>query len=281
MRKKNTKHNSGFTLSETLIVLVVLVLLAGALATGLKAAGTSFNQISGKNDAQILCETLSQAILDEIHYSSDPKSDGSFTSTNYGSGVSFSADDDGHILLGNKQLLGSGTYGNMKAAVSVAFDGELFNTTLTIKSPDGRVLSTSSFSARQIGIAPSTGSTVELIDYSNPVSVGKAIAKAVNEIIAQIKIEDPKATYSKFMNTITLDGLNGGSVFFSGNVRISMKTLLLERCDIDTSLAQIVPRNMTFVYDATLGRYNSFKITTADGRTTSVTEYDLNGQPIG
>lgn len=129
----------GVTLSEMLVTVAILGLVTLAVSVGISSALRVYNQSVTLSDAQTLTSTLSQAIMDELRYARDIKTNeegalSSYTSMDYGLDAAFSADTDKHITVGGKALVGSGTYAGLGAGAEVSYDSSTrcFTVKLTI-----------------------------------------------------------------------------------------------------------------------------------------------------
>ena len=131
----------GFTLTETLTAVAVLALLALALAAGLPTAMRVYRSVTTQAEASVLCATLSTAVSDELRFSANAGSnpDGAFfDSATFGRKASFSADGEGHITIGGRELLGPAAYtSGLKADIQVTYDGKVFHVDLSVTDGDG------------------------------------------------------------------------------------------------------------------------------------------------
>lgn len=144
------KSNKGFSLSEVLVAVLILGLVTIGLATGVRAAGITYKQNVESAESNTLCSTLATAVMDELRYATDITGTSSytFTSKTYGSGVSFSANDAGHITLGGFELIPAGAYNKLKASVTSSYSatGNCFSVTISVKSADNQDVRDISFS---------------------------------------------------------------------------------------------------------------------------------------
>lgn len=140
---KRLKHKlasrRGVTLSEMLVTVAILGLVTLAVSVGISSALRVYNQSVTLSDAQTLTSTLTQAIMDELRYARDIKTNeegalSSYTSMDYGLNAAFSADAEQHITVGGKALVGSGAYAGLGAGAEISYDSSTrcFTVKLTI-----------------------------------------------------------------------------------------------------------------------------------------------------
>ena len=113
---KKLRSRRGLTLTETLVTLLIVSLVSGAVVTGVSSASKVYRQSVALSESHLLTTTLVQAISDELRFAKNIAADGStFTSATFGNGASFSVGDEasgapGQVLLKGSQLLGPGAY---------------------------------------------------------------------------------------------------------------------------------------------------------------------------
>ena len=93
----------GVTLSEMLVTVAILGLVTLAVSVGISSALRVYNQSVTLSDAQTLTSTLTQAIMDELRYARDIKTNeegalSSYTSMDYGLNAAFSADNTDYLF---------------------------------------------------------------------------------------------------------------------------------------------------------------------------------------
>lgn len=87
------RFQKGFSLMEVLAATLVLLLIASALAVGIPASLSTYQQVTATAEATTLLSTLSQSLADELRYAqniklqSDLHTLSSFTSAVYGQGI--------------------------------------------------------------------------------------------------------------------------------------------------------------------------------------------------
>ena len=161
---RRPRSRQGFTLVELLCTIVVLLLVGALMVTGVQLATRIFSRSVSASEAQLLCSTLKTTVSDELRYAgtTTQTADGiAFFSQNYGESVRFTADEDGHVLLGGKKLLPARSYpyGIRAEVLLTGYDAQkrLFDVTVTVTSASGAELSAASFQVRQLN-QPASGS---------------------------------------------------------------------------------------------------------------------------
>lgn len=95
MRTRNKlKNNKGFTLAETLLAVLILLLVSTIVATGMPAAKNAYEKIIVAANAQVLLSTGATALRDELGTSWDVKIDDD-TSKTSGTFVTYNSSDTG------------------------------------------------------------------------------------------------------------------------------------------------------------------------------------------
>ncbi len=148
---------AGFTLVEMLCAVIVVVLLSGLLATGVKLAVDSYSKEVSHSESKVLCSTLRTLASDELRYAGTVDASGQqivFFSQNYGEGVGFSQNDDGQVLLGGNKILSEKAYSyGMKASISLRSYDEstrVFRVNVQVTDTSDNVLSTSDFEVQRL-----------------------------------------------------------------------------------------------------------------------------------
>lgn len=174
MRK--LKEQGGFSLVESLAVIIVVLLLSTCIASGTRLATESFARSVSASEAEVLGSTLKTVISEELRTTEtievkNGKVTGIF-SKNYGLGESgemsaFGAVDSfdspaamGEITLGGKKILSSAayTYG-YQASVAITYKEPsadsyaCYNAKLTMWDRNGRKVKTYDFDVMPI-VAP-------------------------------------------------------------------------------------------------------------------------------
>ena len=104
MRKHFKKKNSGrrgFTLAETLVALLILLMVPSVVAAGIPAASNAYRRVVDSANAQVLLSTTVTAMRNQIEFSKDVTVSGDkviFTSTADGAKSSISNSDNGVLL---------------------------------------------------------------------------------------------------------------------------------------------------------------------------------------
>lgn len=180
---KKIRKISGFSLSETLVALLIVLLITSAVAGGVDFASRQYKKSMLISESKVLCSSLRHIIKTELEntgtiklgeqISEDQYKLNSFFSRTYAikeslssfysveiddyNNKSISDDGYGEILLGTVKngkvvgnlLLGSASYTSFdlkaKADVSYAKTDSVFHVNLSIRSSAGEELSSSSF----------------------------------------------------------------------------------------------------------------------------------------
>ena len=157
MIRKMTGNRKGFSMVELLCTIVVLLLLSGLVAVGVRLAAGSMRTLVMDSEAQTLCATIRSIVSDELRYSGSIQKKGnqiSFFSQNYAGIVAFSVNEDGQILLGDNKLLSKKSYPyDMRAEVDLTgydSDSRIFDVTVSVTDAEGKVLSDSQFQVKQL-----------------------------------------------------------------------------------------------------------------------------------
>lgn len=140
----------GMTFSEVLVTLLIFSLVTVAVAAGVSAAVRSYDRSVSSSEAQTLCSTLSQAVMDILHSSHDASDSAdapTVSSELYGEDVSFSS-GGGRIYFGGKSILGSGAYTDLGADIACSCSQSVFTVTITVTGSGGGVLTEETFSVR-------------------------------------------------------------------------------------------------------------------------------------
>lgn len=94
--RKKLKSNKGFTLAETLLAVLILLLVSTIVATGMPAARNAYEKIIVAANAQVLLSTAATSLRDELGTAWDVKIEDDDTTVTY-----YSSDTGGksQILL--------------------------------------------------------------------------------------------------------------------------------------------------------------------------------------
>ncbi len=105
---KKLKSNSGLTLAEMLVVVLLLGIVVGFIAGGIPTVLRLFNRITDNGDAQVLLSTTTTCLRDELTTAKDISTEGTkINYTNqYGDNCYISLDTN------NTSLSGEGIYLN-------------------------------------------------------------------------------------------------------------------------------------------------------------------------
>ncbi len=99
--KKNGKR--GFTLAETLVALLILLMVTSVVAAGIPAASSAYRKVVDSANAQVLVSTTVTALRNQIEFAKDVSNDDDkevivYTSSTDGTKSSISNSDNGVIL---------------------------------------------------------------------------------------------------------------------------------------------------------------------------------------
>jgi len=138
------------TLTELLVALMIVALIAVALFVGVGSAVKVYRDATRLYEAETLCGTILTCLEDEFRFARNIRDDGTFDSQTFGSGVKVGVDGEGKVRIGaaddpNSALLSDGAYtSGLKAsepviARSVDAGGQvLIDITVEVASEDTR-----------------------------------------------------------------------------------------------------------------------------------------------
>lgn len=156
---KKLISKAGMTLTEVLMATLIMGLAAAVFASGLKFAADSFRNRDRIN-AQMLCNTISSAVQDELKFATGIEGEGSsftYSSRNRAGskrcviGEDFSSGDgSGKVYIfdgGNKvRLISDDMYGNLAADLDASWDGTKFSVSIEVhKAGATEILSSKNF----------------------------------------------------------------------------------------------------------------------------------------
>lgn len=113
------RDRRGFTLTELLCAVLIVLLVSALLTVGVRFAGRTYNSSMQLSEAQELCSTLTSVISDKLRFCGTvtPGADGSLDhifiqdlGSVEGEGAAFQVDADGQLTLGSTKLLSSAAY---------------------------------------------------------------------------------------------------------------------------------------------------------------------------
>ena len=70
------KRESGFTLAETLMAVLILLMVSAVVATGIPAAANAYNKAVDAANAHVLLSTMVTALRDELGMAKEVEVDG-------------------------------------------------------------------------------------------------------------------------------------------------------------------------------------------------------------
>lgn len=152
----------GFTLTELLCAVLIVLLISALLLVGIHFAGRTYNSAMKLSEAQELCSTLTSVISDKLRFCGTVTQDenGGVTQIfiqNIGSvegqGEAFQISDKGQLLLGDSPLLSGGAYprGLRVRNVSLSYhsDTEVFTVVLQVGDAQD-ILSETTFDVQRL-----------------------------------------------------------------------------------------------------------------------------------
>ena len=156
------RDRRGFTLTELLCAVLIVLLVSALLTVGVRFAGRTYNSSMQLSEAQELCSTLTSVISDKLRFCGavTPGADGSLDhifiqdlGSVEGEGAAFHVDADGQLTLGSTRLLSSAAYprGLRARDVSLRYDSAsgIFTVTLQVGTVDSTLAETS-FEVRRL-----------------------------------------------------------------------------------------------------------------------------------
>ena len=149
------RDRRGFTLTELLCAVLIVLLVSALLTVGVRFAGRTYNSSMQLSEAQELCSTLTSVISDKLRFCGTvtPGADGSLDhifiqdlGSVEGEGAAFQVDADGQLTLGSTRLLSSAAYprGLRVRDVSLRYDSAsgIFTVTLQVGTVDSTLAET-------------------------------------------------------------------------------------------------------------------------------------------
>ena len=165
--KKRLRDRRGFTLTEMLCTVLIVLLISALLVVGIRFAGGTYSSSMRLSEAQELCSTLTSVITDKLRFcgSVTQSEDGGLTQIfiqNVGSvegaGEAFTISEEGQVMLGDTKLLASAAYprGLRVGAIDLSYnaDTNIFSVSLRITDQKGAVLSQTAFEVKRINNTP-------------------------------------------------------------------------------------------------------------------------------
>ena len=146
------RDRRGFTLTELLCAVLIVLLVSALLTVGVRFAGRTYNSSMQLSEAQELCSTLTSVISDKLRFCGTvtPGADGSLDhifiqdlGSVEGEGAAFQVDADGQ---GSTKLLSSAAYprGLRVRDVSLRYDSAsgIFTVALQVGTADSTLAET-------------------------------------------------------------------------------------------------------------------------------------------
>ncbi len=168
---KNQRKSAGFTLVETLVSLVILVMLISVVSVGVDTAMRAYRSITFASESDLLSSTIQASLSDILRFAvceeGDPEADGaefSITNESYGmsKGSLFLDNENGRIMvnLGGASehgsddtffLVNDGAYTSMKiTSFTIRYENGLFSGSYTIESANGQFTKTKDYTFRTL-----------------------------------------------------------------------------------------------------------------------------------
>lgn len=101
--KEKLRSSKGFSLAETLLAVLILLLVSVIVANGVPAARNAYEKVIVASNAQALLSTTANALRDELGTAWDVKKESktsvSYYSTNTGSRSVISLNEEGEIMI--------------------------------------------------------------------------------------------------------------------------------------------------------------------------------------
>ena len=95
--KNKINRSAGFTLTEMLATIAILIMVSGGLATGIGLGVKQYNKLMKRSEAQILLSTIQSAVSNELAYSDSPRLLNDVKSDNSGTTKSDSTEPLHHV----------------------------------------------------------------------------------------------------------------------------------------------------------------------------------------
>ena len=153
---KKLKNSRGFTMTELLCAVVVVLLLSALLVVGIRFSSSTYTNSTRMSEAQLLCSTLTANISDKLRYcgSVEESEEGGVSKIFIQNvGDTFQVDEDGHVTLGGKKLLSASAYprGLKAKEVTLTYNSNTDIFGVTIQITDGsRVLAETEFEVKRL-----------------------------------------------------------------------------------------------------------------------------------
>ena len=142
---------------EMLCCVIIMLLVSIGMVNGVSLAVRSYQKSVMTSESQVLCNTLTSLVSDELRYSGTTywtENPIAFYSRNYGDKCVFSTNDDGQVTLGGNKLLPSKAYHfGMRAEVTLTKKENTENTfsvKIEVKDAGGKLLAENSFDAEKL-----------------------------------------------------------------------------------------------------------------------------------
>lgn len=152
--ERKIRSQGGFTLVEMLCAAVVLVFLGLVINLGIVMAVQDYHDVTVASEVELLASTLSNALLDDLRYAQDVKTDGgelTYDSDSFGEDVKFTLDPaSSQLLVGDKRVLPPGAYRNGKyvlaALPEITYADGCFAVKFKVQEKNGDIFAEADFS---------------------------------------------------------------------------------------------------------------------------------------
>lgn len=158
MKKRHGRLRSGASLVETLVAVLILALLAGAIFTGSRAALASYQKSTFVSECQLVSDTVNNALSDVLRY------------------ASFTADEAGTVTS-----FANSTYGVGEGEGVLTVANGIFYLTAAVDDPEDETQPINPAAVRLLSEAAYSYLRVEPSDFSLGNSEAASIALTLTE----------------------------------------------------------------------------------------------------
>ena len=149
--KKKLRSRRGLTIVELTVTILLLGVMSIGVAAGVSSSLYVYRESTLLSDAETLCDTLTEVVMDELRFACRIDTEGdppSFESKTYGYGVRLAANGDGYLGIQGTDilLLQRGAYTGLTADIDYDYNGTVFDVTITVaKTVGGAPIQTAHF----------------------------------------------------------------------------------------------------------------------------------------
>lgn len=160
------RDRRGFTLTELLCAVLIVLLISALLVVGIRFAGKTYNSSLKLSEAQELCSTLTSVISDKLRFCGSVVSnengdvDRIFiqdVGSVEGEGAAFRLNDKQQIMLGDSELLSAAAYprGLQVRQIALRYDDATGIFTVTLQVGDSTdTLAETTFHVKRLNHLP-------------------------------------------------------------------------------------------------------------------------------